>query len=1021
MIPLKLTLKGIYSYIEEQVIDFEQLTGSGIFGIFGSVGSGKSTILEAITFAIYNDTERLNSRDSRNYNMMNLKSNNLLIDFEFYTTTKDIKYRFIVKTKRNKNKFEDVTVKERRTLISENNGEWMPTEKTPEEIIGLSYKNFKRTIIIPQGKFKEFLELGAKDRTDMLNEIFHLQRFDLAPRLGSIKKENEEQLSFLSGEMEQYKNLSKEGLDVLVEERKEKTKIESSEHKLVEVLRAEIDTQNKLKNLYEKLNIADLELQNQNKLKDNFDKRKTKLENYSYCRINFSEPLNSEFRLEKKNSTTSTNLKSVSEIVQSLEKNKSGLTTKFEDLKKDFDNKEIFKKEAEELNLIVATRKLIEQEKNLTERVEKGRKVVDKHKAKSTKLRETIRLKKSEILELKESSSNISELHNVRSFYEKRDNLNGELFSLKNEITGFDKEKKSVSEQAKKIVANKYSAQTIAKSKEKISEEIKVLKEKKTNLNKEINHLLAREKLKEWADNLEEGKSCSVCGSTHHPNILDIADLHTEITNISKKEEALTETTTTLEGVVGELNVLETKLEGFAKLLDTTKSKLKNKEGEIDAHSQNFVWEKYKESTLEKISQIISETEKLSKKILDSEKEINTDESEFSGLQIKIEDYSKAITEFSNEQVSKNTAVEINKKYLETYTVEQFVGENNETLLAEATSKNKFIDKVAADYKKLNDDIIKVDNSIAKNQGEIKQLEDSLKNDKSELKTIVENIELLLKKSAYNSLEKIKSILLNTLNEQTELQAINDFYNNLKVVSKEVEELKVESKNKVLDIQKLEENIIKLKKKEEKLKSITLEIGALSSKIDERKSDLEKKKKLEKNSKDLLKRKDNILLLTNLFKAKGFVNYISTVYLQNLSESANDRFFRMTKQHLQLEINESNEFQVRDHLCEGETRSVKTLSGGQMFQASLSLALALADSVQNQVKANNNFFFLDEGFGSLDDESLRVVFETLKSLKDENRIVGIISHVESLKQEIDVHLQVDRYEDKGSLVNYSWR
>jgi exonuclease SbcC len=77
MIPIKLSIKGLYSYRETQVVDFTKLTEASIFGIFGKVGSGKSSILEAITFALYGDTERMNkSGDDRNYNMMNLRSMN---------------------------------------------------------------------------------------------------------------------------------------------------------------------------------------------------------------------------------------------------------------------------------------------------------------------------------------------------------------------------------------------------------------------------------------------------------------------------------------------------------------------------------------------------------------------------------------------------------------------------------------------------------------------------------------------------------------------------------------------------------------------------------------------------------------------------------------------------------------------------------------------------------------------------------------------------------------------------------
>ena len=105
-----------------------------------------------------------------------------------------------------------------------------------------------------------------------------------------------------------------------------------------------------------------------------------------------------------------------------------------------------------------------------------------------------------------------------------------------------------------------------------------------------------------------------------------------------------------------------------------------------------------------------------------------------------------------------------------------------------------------------------------------------------------------------------------------------------------------------------------------------------------------------------------------------------------------------------------------DVLNDGQIRSVKTLSGGQIFQASLCLALALTDNIQATTKSKQNFFFLDEGFGSLDSESLNIVFDTLKALRKENRIVGIISHVEAMRQEIDHYLEVTLPENEGSQV-----
>src|SRR5690625_5558164 len=83
MIPIQLSIEGLYSYQKRQVIDFENLTSGGLFGIFGATGSGKSSILEAISYALYGETERMNAREGRNYNRMILNSDRAYIEFDF--------------------------------------------------------------------------------------------------------------------------------------------------------------------------------------------------------------------------------------------------------------------------------------------------------------------------------------------------------------------------------------------------------------------------------------------------------------------------------------------------------------------------------------------------------------------------------------------------------------------------------------------------------------------------------------------------------------------------------------------------------------------------------------------------------------------------------------------------------------------------------------------------------------------------------------------------------------------------
>ena len=214
MLPLKLTIEGVYSYQSKEVIDFENLTDAGLFGIFGAVGSGKSTILETIGFALYGNTERMNEKEKRLYNMLNLKSNKAYIEFDFLNF-KNIKYRFTASWKRGR-KFDEISPVDRKAYEWDG-ANWLPLSSNDgTTIVGLSYDNFKRTIIIPQGKFKEFLELKGKDRSEMMKEIFQLERFDLARNVGHLKKHTSLLQSEFKGRLEGFDAVTQE----IIEEKK---------------------------------------------------------------------------------------------------------------------------------------------------------------------------------------------------------------------------------------------------------------------------------------------------------------------------------------------------------------------------------------------------------------------------------------------------------------------------------------------------------------------------------------------------------------------------------------------------------------------------------------------------------------------------------------------------------------------------------------------------------------------------------------------------------------------------------
>jgi len=292
MIPIKLTLQGLYSYQDKQTIDFTQLTSAGLFGIFGSVGSGKSSILEAITFALYGKTDRLNlSGDNRNYNMMNLKSNDLLIEFEFETGKNQIAYRATVKGRRNGKKFEEVKALERSAYCKENEN-WIPIEpEFLEEAIGLSYDNFKRTIIIPQGQFQEFLQLGSTDRTRMMKELFNLQRFELYYKTASLETKNNARKQNLEGQLQQLGAIDPE-LIKKYEEQLEQIKAEIA--KLSQTLSDYQKQEAQLKQLQElvkKLAETQVKLIHLNDQKSGFDALEKTISDYERCQVQFKSLL----------------------------------------------------------------------------------------------------------------------------------------------------------------------------------------------------------------------------------------------------------------------------------------------------------------------------------------------------------------------------------------------------------------------------------------------------------------------------------------------------------------------------------------------------------------------------------------------------------------------------------------------------------------------------------------------------------------------------------------------------------
>ena len=216
MRPLKLTLRGINSYRKEQTIDFEALTSAGLFGIFGPTGSGKSSILDAITLALY-------AKLPRSPKILSISMRRLPPFLFFFPSRppKHISIRWNVPfaitgavlpppCETPAPRWQRSRKKDRAFLADR------PTEVTQEctRLLGLSSDDFMRTVVLPQGQFSEFLQLKNAERRGMLQRIFHLEEYGLAltQKIAGARQKQELALSSLDGQLQAYENISEETL-----------------------------------------------------------------------------------------------------------------------------------------------------------------------------------------------------------------------------------------------------------------------------------------------------------------------------------------------------------------------------------------------------------------------------------------------------------------------------------------------------------------------------------------------------------------------------------------------------------------------------------------------------------------------------------------------------------------------------------------------------------------------------------------------------------------------------------------
>ena len=991
MKPIKLSIEGVFSYRTRQEIDFTKLSSEGIFGIFGNTGSGKSSIVEAIIFALYGKIERVSGKQ---IDLINLQSNKAVIDFEFEVSGKA--YRVVVNLTRTSSGHST-----KKLFYQKQEGQYRAMEEkiSGEQLTGLSYDNFCRVVIIPQGKFQDFLTLTSGERTKMLKEIFpSLKKYDLSNTLRAMREETEGMQKEKMGQLNSYSEYTIEALN----ERKEQYAVVEQQYKDLEILiknlKEDLDSR---KTLFDAFKKQEELSQNFNRLKlneENISALKDRLDQYRKTNRVFGSLLTKYDDLLLRKKRTSDLFSELSLQVADLEKKKQSLEEELAALQKENEQTPLQQQEADNLKTLADLRELESEMAILDTKMRDEQKRLENGKACVAAEENKKQNKEKEIADKESRLLNAEEFRSVRDWFAKNQRLNEDLARLRKENQDLCKKKNDCLSPFGDISPDNPEAelqQRLQDTEEQIS--------KAENLLSDYN---VKQALCQYSKALSSNEPCPLCGSLSHPHPAELADVDEHLKQIKSTIRDLKARKETLEKAVASLDF-------YSKQIQSKQEQINSLQQDIETHKRQFVWANYLGKSSLEITQMENEDIRLQNEL----KELR---SALAAIDRNIRKYSEALKQIENSvEQSRNalTKHQGRKEELGKNLSEEFVLQYAQV---DVNQLNEQRQKLLAVLEKRNAVLAERNAVLFQREGERNSCKQNLETIIGETDKCESEIERQIACGGFQSLESVRQILSSSFDEDDAQTQIDNFNRQMIEFSSQLAALSEQTSGKD---RPAEENIKSdeqtLSQKEKEFKSCIANKGGIEKEINLFETKLSQKTELEKEMKKAEARLDALNKLSQMFKGDKFIQFISTVYLEQLCAKANERLQIITNNKFAIRYWEEN-FEVIDNLNSGKTRSLKTLSGGQIFQASLCMALALVDTIRLNSDTREDFFFLDEGFGTQDNESIELIFKSLVSLRQENKIVGLISHSEILKEKISYNIAVRLDQNEGSLIENNY-
>lgn len=913
MRPLKITMSAFGPYAGEVTLDMQKLGKSGIYLITGDTGSGKTTIFDAISYALYGEASG-NYRENTTLRSKYASADTpTFVELEFEYNNEIYKINRNPEYPRPNKRGEGFTKQSANAELVMPDGSVITKIKEVsakvEEIIGINKNQFSQIAMIAQGDFRKLLNCETNERSKIFRKIFktepyHNIEIKLSGLFNELKRNREKEKSGIEQYINQLKCNENDTLSLELERAK------SGDVLIEDVIKLAGEIINK----------------------DTLEYTKTQ--------------------------------KNIESINEEIEKINSNI--------KLYENQEATKKAYAK-----ASAKL-EELKTKRNECEKAYKSAEAQRERLDDLTRKINLINSKMPKYDELKSLENSINERTESFEKSNNL---LKLKQQEITSLEKEIDEKSKALEEVKGADLLVQKLTVQKEEIKKKAEALKELKTEIDRckaEQKNLknaqsFAKSALDEYgaleneynqiyiaffneqagiiADELKDGEPCPVCGSTSHPNLA------------RKSENAPSQA-----DVESAQNLVKKAQEKADKARDTA-SALKSRFDEISANVKSAAKKLF--GTDDNVFDDYNSNISALKKEYDCTLALLKTANEKLSLYQKLD---KEIPKIQEKQ--KSLSDEISKLNTQKASDEAFISENTKRV----TSIKSELDFESADLAK---DKLK----------EYTNLSNDIKNAIEKSKNAFDDI-----KSKYDTQKGTKASLENALKEfkEIDLASLNE------------KSLKLNEHKK--DIDKTAKSLYS------RIESNKLLVDNISEKRDILKGFDDKYvwlKALSETANGDISGKEKITLET----------FVQMTYFDSIIRKANIRLLTMSDGQYELvrrsdaetlKKNEGLALDVIDHF-NASTRSVSTLSGGESFMASLCLALGLSDEIQSSnggIKLDT--MFVDEGFGSLDGEALDRALSALTSLSQGNRLVGIISHVDALRDRIDNKIVITKDRTIGS-------